>query len=332
MMRQLETLESPASLSKYSLEVAGIVENLFNGGLDIAQIGRVITSINDALIRRILRLAEEEIGKAPTPYAWVVFGSEGRLEQALITDQDNALVYLGDSEEAKIYFAKLAQKVIDYLLLAGFPPCPGGYMATNWCKSIAEWERLFELWIRKPEPQHLLESAIFFDLRAVHGALSTEPLEQLVVASGENQVFLAQLARASLEFKPPIGFFRRIRAENGEVDLKAGGVAPIVALARVYALEAKSRKRTTVERLEAAMEAGTVSQEGGEILIETYRFLLQLRLQAQLTTIRAGQIPDNKIRLQALTPGEKRHLKDAFLAIREMQEAASSRFRTDMLG
>ncbi len=332
MMRQLETMESTGMLSKYSLEIAGMVENLVSGGLDVTQIGRVIASINDILIRRLLRLAEEEIGRPPAPYAWIVFGSEGRMEQALLTDQDNALIYLESSESARQYFQRLAQKVIDNLVLAGFPPCPGGYMATNWCKPIGEWEQIFQRWIRKPEPQNLLETAIFFDFRHVYGALSVEPLEQLVTDSSNNHVFLAQLARAAIEFKPPLGFFRRIRVEDGQVDLKTGGIAPIVSLARVYALEAKSRARTTVERLEAAIEANTVSQQGGETLIETYRFLLQLRLQEQLKAIRAGQLPDNKIRLQSLSPVENRHLKEAFVVIREMQEAASSRFHTGMLG
>lgn len=332
VMRQLETMESTQTLSKYSLEIAGMVENLMSSGLDVTQIGRVIASINDVLIRRLLRLAEKEIGSPPAPYAWVVFGSEGRMEQALLTDQDNALVYLDSSESARQYFQRLAQKVIDDLMLAGFPPCPGGYMATNWCKSISEWEQIFQLWIRKPEPQNLLETAIFFDFRQVHGALSVEPLEKLVVESSNNHVFLAQLARAAIEFRPPLGFFKRIRAEDGQVDIKSGGVAPIVSLARVYALEAKSRTRTTVERLEAAIAANTVSQQGGETLIETYRFLLQLRLREQLKAIRAGRQPDNKIQLESLSPVEKRHLKEAFVVIREMQEAASSRFHTGMLG
>ncbi|GAB4426293.1 MAG: DUF294 nucleotidyltransferase-like domain-containing protein [Anaerolineae bacterium] len=332
MMRQLETMDSPDSISKHSLEIAGMVENLVSGGLDVTQIGRIIASINDVLIRRLLRLAEEEIGRPPAPYAWIVFGSEGRMEQALLTDQDNALVYLESSNSAHQYFQQLAQKVIDYLMLAGFPPCPGGYMATNWCKPIHEWEQTFQRWIRKPEPQNLLETAIFFDFRHVYGGLSVEPLEKLVTESSNDQIFLAQLARAAIEFKPPLGFFRRIRAEEGQVDLKSGGIAPIVSLARVYALEAKSRARTTVERLEAAIEANTVSEQGGETLIETYRFLLQLRLQEQLRAIRAGQLPDNKVRLQSLSPVENRHLKEAFVAIREMQEAAANRFHTGMLG
>jgi CBS domain-containing protein len=332
MMRHLQNLESPEALARYSLEIAGMVENLQKGGLDITQIGRVIASVNDALIRRLLRMAEDELGPPPMPYSWIVFGSEGRMEQALLTDQDNALVYQTDSPEAKAYFPKLAQCVVDNLIKAGFPPCPGGYMATNWCKSIDDWVALFKGWLKKPDPQALMETGIFFDLRGVHGDLSLEPLENIVAEAGSNGIFMAQLARATIEFKPPLGFFRRIRADGGYVDLKKGGVAPIVGLARLYALEGNVRAYSTVDRLDGAVEAGTLSQEGAENLIELYRFVLQLRLREQLEDIRAGELPDNRVKVTSLSALENKHLKDAFLAIREMQEAASQRYSTNLLG
>jgi CBS domain-containing protein len=324
-LRQLEQLDTTEILSRYALEVSGSVEMLFKGGLDVAQIGRVIASLNDALLRRLLREAEADLGPPPTPYAWLVFGSEGRMEQALLTDQDNALAYLEDTAETRQYFKSLTQRVINGLIEAGFPPCPGGYMATKWCYPRQEWEELFQGWVRNPNPQALLEIAIFFDFRAVHGELSLEPLERIIQEAGKNDIFLAHLTRAALEFRPPLSFFRRIRAEDGQVDLKAGGIAPVVSMARVYALQADVRSRSTFERLEAAQEAGVLSRGGAETLIETYRFLFQLRLRDQLAAVEASQPPDNKVQLEALSPMEKRHLKDAFLAIREMQEAISQR-------
>ncbi len=332
LMRHLENLSSLEELNYYGIEVAGAVDNLFNGGLDIGQIGRIVASLNDALLRRLIRLAEQDLGPPPTPYAWVVFGSEGRMEQALLTDQDNALVYLGASDQAQEYFDALAERVINNLIKAGFPPCPGGYMATNWCRPLGSWIELFENWVKRPDPQALLDSAIFFDFRAVYGALSLEPLEEIVVEAGGNNVFLARLARAAMSFRPPLGFFRRILAENGFVDLKSGGIAPIVNIARVYAIEARIRSRSTLERLETASEKGKLSRDGAETMSETYRFLLKLRLRNQLETIRQGELPDNRIRLQSLSPREHHHLKDAFLAIREMQESLSQRFQTDLLG
>ena len=332
-LRQLENLETHNLVRRYALEIAGTVEMLFRGGLDVAQIGRIIANLNDALIRRLLRLSEQALGPPPTPYAWLVFGSEGRMEQTLLTDQDNALVYLDDTPEARDYFKQLSQRVIDDLIRAGFPPCPGGYMATNWCRPLAEWEKLFNSWVQTPEPQALLEAAIFFDFRSVYGELSVEPLEGIIEGAGERGIFLSHLTGNALEFRPPLGFFRRIRTdETGQVDIKAGGIAPIVGLVRVYALEAGARARPTLERLEAAQTAGVLSQDGAETLNEMYRFLLQLRLRDQLTALENGQPPDNKVRLKNLSPVEKRHLKEAFTAIREIQESAAQRFRGGGLG
>jgi CBS domain-containing protein len=332
LARQLENLEDPAALASYRRDAASMVQRLFDGGLKVGQIGRVFASLNDALIRRLCRLAERELGPPPCPYAWLVFGSEGRMEQALLTDQDNALAYAEDSEESAAYFPALAKQVVDHLIAAGFPPCPGGCMATNWNRSLAGWQKIIEEWIQEPTPDNLMVSSIFFDFRAVAGTLDTEPLADLVASAAENDLFMAHLARVSLRFKPPLGLFQRIRTEEGKVDLKKRGIASVVAAARVYGLEAGNRQRPTRERLEAAMEAGVVSRDLGENLVETYRFLLQLRLREQLAALAEGRTPENHVRLTSLSSLETRHLKDAFGAIREMQGAVERRYKTNTLG
>jgi CBS domain-containing protein len=335
LLKQVEQLEKAEALARYSLEVAGMVEALFRGGLDVAQIGRIVASLNDALIKRLLRLAEREFGPPPTPYAWIVFGSEGRMEQALLTDQDNALIYLRDSPEARQYFAAFSQRVVGGLIKAGFPSCPGGYMATQWHKPLDEWLRLFKGWIETPRPQALLEATIFFDFRPVYGNLLLDSLDELLFEAGDWALFLAHLARAALEFRPPLGgFFKRIQDDKeGRVDFKLGGIAPIVSLARLYALEAHAgQARSTFERLKIAARSKSLSRTGADTLAETFRLLLRLRLREQLDTMKAGGVPDNKVYLSHLSPLEQRHLKEAFLAIREMQEATASNFRTNMLG
>ena len=332
LARRLDHLADPAALASYNRDAAAMVERLFHGGLMVGQIGRVFASLNDALVRRLCRLAEEELGPPPCAYAWLVFGSEGRMEQALLTDQDNALVYAEESEYSGAYFQALARQVVDNLVAAGFPPCPGGCMATNWNKSLAAWEATIGGWIQEPTPDNLMVSSIFFDFRAVAGRMDTQPLADLVAGAAASDLFMIHLARVSLRFKPPLGLFRRIRAVDGKVDLKKRGIASVVAAARVYGLEAGTRVRPTRERLEAAMEAGVVSRDLGRTLIETYRFLLQLRLREQLAAVAAGREPENDIRLGSLSSLETRHLKDAFGAIREMQGAVARRYQTDTLG
>jgi CBS domain-containing protein len=328
----VEKLERPADLAGYATELAGVIEALAWGGLEAAEIGRIVSHLNDAVVRRLLALAEADLGPPPCAYAWIVFGSEGRMEQALLTDQDNALVYADErGPEADGYFARLTQRVVDDLAGASFPLCRGGFMATNWRRPLSAWTALFHGWITRPEPRALLEAANFFDFRAVHGGLDLAPLEAVLAGSGREPLFLAHLARAALTWEPPLGLLRTIKETDGGVDLKRGGLIAIVGLARVYALEAGSTVRPTLERLAAAAAAGTLSADGAATLGEAFRFLLRVRLRAQLRKLRAGETPDNRVPLEDLSALERSHLKDTFVAIRQLQEATALRFATARL-
>lgn len=332
LFRQLETPEYRTVLEQYDLELIKIVETMFNSGLDVVQIGRVVASLNDALTKQLLKQAEDELGPPPTPYAWLVFGSEGRMEQIILTDQDNALVYQDDTPEAAAYFSQLTERVVRELIQAGFPPCPGGYMATEWCKPLSHWEQLFQQWIRTSTAQILFGTAIFFDFRAVHGQLSLKPLYDLLQQARNQKSFLAHLARVAGEFRPPLGFFKRVSTdEHGMVNLKLGGIAPIVGIARVYGLQAGIRSASTLDRFEAAVKANLVTTESAETLIEMFRFLLRTRLKDQLATCRRGERPDNKISWEAMMPLNRNHLKEAFGIISEHQDYLIQHFHTDIL-
>lgn len=204
-------------------------------------------------------------------------------------------------------------------------------MATRWRRPLAAWEALFRGWIETPEPRAIMEASNFFDFRRVHGGLDLEPLEAWLRRAGREKLFLAHLAKTALGFSPPLGLFRRIREQEGGVDLKKGGILPIVGLARLYALEAGSDARSTLDRLEAAAAAGTLSRDGASTLGEAFSFLLDLRLKDQLRARAAGEAPGNLARLEALSPLERRHLKDTFLALREIQEAVALRYAVERL-
>ncbi|MGH2745731.1 MAG: DUF294 nucleotidyltransferase-like domain-containing protein [Thermoleophilaceae bacterium] len=327
LLNRIEALPRLADAPRdYSRELASIAETLFSGGLGVTQIGSVLAAVSDALARRLLTLAERELGPPPCPYSWIVLGSEGRREQVLLSDQDNALVYLEEVNDARAYFQSLAELVVDGLIKAGYPRCPGDYMATSWCKPLAEWEALFGQWVEVPEPQALLEAQIFLDFRAVHGGLSLEPLAVILASGGRRALFLHNLARAVLRFRPPLGPLGRIRTADGWVDLKSGGIVPIVMLARLYAFAGRAAGRSTLERLEAAADAGTLSRAGAEILGESFRFLTRLRLQEQLRGLRRGEEPSNRVRVEALSPLERRRLLEALRAVRKQQDAAALRF------
>jgi CBS domain-containing protein len=214
----------------------------------------------------------------------------------------------------------------------GFPPCQGGFMATHWCLPRDEWARRFALWIAEPEPENLMRVANFFDWRSVHGSLDLEPLEDIVHRSRERNLFIGQLARASMRKRPPLGLLHRIVEDEGGVDLKSGALMPVSGLARLFALEAGVRSGSTLRRLRRAARSGVVSEDGAEVLSEAFRFAFALRLRHQLADRRAGRAISNHIDLDQLTAAERRHLKETFMAIDRMQKATEQRLDTGHLG
>ena len=328
----IDRLQDAPAISNYAARIAALAKTLADGGLGALQISQIVSGLNDALVKRLVQLSEQALGQAPTAYAWIVFGSEGRLEQTLLTDQDNGLIFAGATAEHHSYFGALAKRVVDGLIQAGFPPCPGGFMATNWCKPLAEWRELFNKWIRLPEPQALLDAAIFFDFRAVAGSLSLEPLEEIITSAQNEKRFLAHMLNGALAFQPPLGFFNRLRSENGKIDLKKGGIAPIVGLARVAALAAGSRERSTLERLRVAATASSViDRDSAEALAEIMPFLLRARLRAQLAACQNHQPLDNSILLTDISRVERRHLREYFIFVKQLQENLRAIWRLDAL-
>lgn len=316
----------------YAEEIATLVHTLFDSGLAAIHISKIVSSLNDALVNRLVALTVEKLGPVPTPFAWIVFGSEGRLEQTLLTDQDNGLIYQEDSDTARAYFADLAKQVVDALIEAGFPPCAGGFMATRWCKPLAAWRELFSEWIRLPKPQALLDAAIFFDFRSVAGTLALDTLEEIIGAAKAERRFLSHLARGALDFYPPLGFFNRLRTDNGKVDLKKSSIAPIVGLARVAALAAGSRERSTLARLYVARESGLVLSAGdATALAEIFPSLFEHRLRAQLAALAAKTAVDHSLRLKDLSVLERRHLKEAFVIIKQIQNGLRTSWQLDQL-
>ncbi len=330
VMKRVERLGDRNALPGYSTKVAEMAAVLFNGGLEPTVIGGFVARLNDTLLKRILRWAESELGPAPTPYAWLVFGSEGRMEQMVLTDQDNALVFGEDSPGAREYFAALSAKVIGDLQSAGFPRCPGGYMATKWNGPLDEWEERFRRWLDQPTPQALLEASIFFDFRSVHGHLDLAPLRAVVSRAKGARTFLSAMAKSALTFRVPGGLGLRLRSDSSKFDMKLKGISPIVFLARVYGLEAAARTSNTLDRLRASVDAGLIAKDTCENLSETYRFLLRVRLREQLRMISEGKAPSNMISLSDLSSMERSRLRDAFRAIEVWHEHAAYHYRTDL--
>jgi CBS domain-containing protein len=326
-------VSAPQDLSHYGNEIAALAGMLFESGLAPMNISRIISNLNDALVRRLVELAQIQLGPSPAAFAWIVFGSEGRLEQALLTDQDNALVYEAGNQASRDYFAELSRFVVGGLIQAGFPPCPGGFMATHWCKALEEWQQLFGGWLQLPEPEALLDAAIFFDFRAVAGTLSPEPLEEIMSTARNQKLFLGHLLDGAMKFYPPLGFFNLLRSENGGVDLKKGGIGPIVALARCASLAAGSRERSTLERLNVAGASGVMlTASSARDLSEIFPFFCRLRLRSQLAALKLNRKPSHSVALTELSTLERRHLREAFVIVKNIQEQLRIDWQLSRLG
>jgi CBS domain-containing protein len=197
--------------------------------------------------------------------------------------------------------------------------------------ALDDLQAVFTGWIRTPEPRAMLAAEEFLDFRTVHGDLSCAPLEDVLLEGGRRQTFLVQLARPAVGFRPPLGAFGRMHTHDRRIDLKLGGIAAIVLLARLHALAAGSSARSTLERLDAAARGRTLTPTGAEVLAEAFRLLMRLRLRAQLQSLAAGRAPDNTVCVDDLSPLERRRLKAALRALVPLQRATALRYRTDVM-
>ena len=315
------------------VELAGgippVLAELVDRDVSAADIGRITTALGDAVRRRVVALVEEEVGPPPTAYSWVVLGSAAREEEALAADQDHALVLEQEGHEE--WFARLAARVTDTLERCGWPRCPGDVMATNprWRLTVDQWRTTFAGWAREPDPEAVLDVAIFYDMRHLTGeARLTEGVRRAATASMSPRL-IGHLTAAALRMRPPLGFFRGFVLEkDGDhhetLDLKRG-IAAVVQLARLHALRAGSGALPTRGRLEAAVAAGVLDTQTAADLRDALELMSYRRLRHQAHQVRDGQRPDNRISPADLTDRQRRHLRDAFAIVRAAQHLAEHR-------
>ena len=303
-------------------------------GSNADHIGKSISAITMAFTIRLIEMAEQNLGPAPVPYAWLAAGSQARQEQLAHSDQDNALIICDTMKpEDDEWFLRLATFVSDGLANCGFIYCPGDIMATNnkWRQAQKKWQQCFDKWVDKPSPKALLNSSVFFDLSTIHGdANLLEKVRQHMLEKTKNStLFIAHLSSNALRSRPPLGFFRDfVLIQDGKhkatLDLKHNGIAPIVDLARIYALSEGVSAVNTIERLQQCSGTQSLTKASAENLIDAYEFLTSVRLQHQGKLLRKQQPVDNYIDPKQISKLEREHLKDAFKVIKSMQDYRQS--------
>jgi PAS domain S-box-containing protein len=312
-----------------------IIKALTDSGAHAVNINRVITAISDSVLERLMALALAELGPPPCSFAFVSLGSEGRSEQTLVTDQDNAIIYenvAADSDAAvHDYFLGLGKTVCTWLDQVGYAFCKGEVMAMNprWCRPLATWQDYFSQWISESSPENLMEVSIFFDLRCMYGDRAlTESLRTHILARTEKQkAFLYQMAQNTLLFKVPIDFFGKVAVESGGDHPHTFNIkhvmAQVVGFARIYAIYGALTSTNTLHRLDQLHHRKLIKKEVYEEVVEAYNFLMQLRLQHQVRRIDAGEPPDNHVDVRALSQMEKEMLEKVLGQINQLRKRIS---------
>lgn len=336
LVRDIQRADSHKQVAELAHKGPGLLAGMSRQSNRVTEVGRVAGMITDACTRQLLKLAEAELGPAPMAWTWLAFGSQARLEQGLISDQDNGLLLAEPPDaEAAEYFKRMADFVCDGLNQAGYVYCPGGVMAKGeWRLSFRDWRKTFAGWILEPVPKAVMHSSIFFDLRGVAGdlELASRLHQEVLDQARSSNIFRRFLAAESMRRRPPIGLFRRfVQEHDGEkthgLNLKQRGVIPIVDLARVRALEGAIPEVHTEERLRAAAAQGIMSEPDADDLIHALRFIGNVRLRHQVTLYERGEKPNHLVNPDALSGLHRRYLRSAFGIVQTAQEALANRYQ-----
>ncbi|HET9489908.1 MAG TPA: DUF294 nucleotidyltransferase-like domain-containing protein [Methylomirabilota bacterium] len=349
LVRAIQASTSFDDLATRVPDLTAVVRQLVDQGLSGYEIGRIVSEVNDQLIRRTLGFAEEGLrdegfAAPPVAFCWLALGSEGRREQTLRTDQDNGLVYedppAGMGNAAQRYFLAFAERAIEGLVRLGYPRCRGGSMASNprWCQPLSVWRGYFEDWARDTTPEHLMYASIYLDFRPVAGEarLARDLRDEVRARVTTWRSFPRYLAKIAVSHAPPLGLFGRFKCQrsNGRrgVNVKLGGMLLLNNALRAYAIELGLDETNTIERLEAAARVGRCFTEGETDEIRAaYETIFRLRLRHQLAQLDAGQEPDNFLDPYALGRADQRRLRDAFRAIHHLQGKVEDRYFTQIL-
>ncbi|MEQ9442381.1 MAG: DUF294 nucleotidyltransferase-like domain-containing protein [Cyclobacteriaceae bacterium] len=322
-----------------------VTSQLLDSGIKAEIVNQVVTTVSDTIAQKVIEGVIAEMGPPPAKFVFMVLGSEGRKEQTLKTDQDNAIIYEDKANEqrerVRAYFLAFAEKVSERLNYVGFSFCTGGFMAKNpkWTHSLSHWKRNYAQWINESFPETVMNAATFFDCRYLYG--DQQIMDELRLFLDDQlqkplNRFLYQMANNALQYEPPLTFFKNIRTftkDSQKVFNLKKAMTPLVDLVRVYALKHRIFKTNTGERLEALREKGIFSEKEYQELMQAYYYLMRMRLKKQATQIiHDGSAPDNYLEPKSLTNIEQVTLKEIFKTIEKFQLKIKVAFTHTLFG
>jgi CBS domain-containing protein len=331
---QIEQAGSVAELQAAAARIDALVAQLHGGGAGIERIASVVSELNTGLFSRLWSLLAPPGLIADS--CLVVMGSEGRREQILKTDQDNALLLRDGCELAGL--DGLALRFNAALGELGYPPCPGQIMLSNplWRQPLARFRQTLRDWIYGAEPEGPMRLAIFFDAAAVAGdaALLVEARTYLDTILTDNDAFLARFASAADQFSEHGGWWSRLIGSHPDeqpLDLKKLGTFPIVHGVRALALQYHVRAVGTVQRLRVLVEQQHIDAAMARELVDALHFLMALKLSHQLRQRERGEPASNLVRASELSTLERAPFKNSLAIIKRFRAFLRQHFRLDSL-
>jgi len=319
-----------ATLAKVAAAIDQRGSELFVAGMGAEQVCQWISALNDIISMRIIELIEDEFDLPAVPWCWLVFGSEGRLEQTFSTDQDNGIIFLPGEErtteslrEAFLPFAQAVNRGLD---TCGFTLCKGNVMAGNrsWCLSLAEWQDRFSTWMQVPEPEAIMNSTIFFDFRPLYGSyeLADRLRTWLLPQPANYERFLRALAVEALIAAPSLGWANNFVYDGGKqyphtMDLKLHGSRPFVDAARTWSLAHGVWATNTGDRLRAVARAQNQRPEKTAGEVEAFYLVQRFRMQQQIIAKTPAEA--NRLDPSSLNALNRLMLKEAFKQAKNIQ-------------
>jgi CBS domain-containing protein len=330
LRRAIDQAATVADLAALSADLSEMIVALHDARVAAEHIAAVTSVVLDALTRRLIGLARA--GTSPAvPFTWFALGSLARREAVPSSDVDSALSWPDDADEAEArrYVSMVAGSVESGLRACGRQPDAHGATASNplFARSVAAWRAAARQLSEDPtREQAVIGVSVIVDSRPVWAP--DGPGDALWAARAQPNL-LRLLARLALSFRPPTGFLRDFVVEHsgerkGQLDIKHGGLIPIVDLARWAGMSAGVASASTAERLRAAEAAGTLERSQARALAEAFDFIFTLRLDHQVEQLRRGEAPDDFIDPTTLNPLARSYLRSAFRAIASVQSGLAS--------
>tara|TARA_R110001583_G_C5646425_1_gene408321 strand:+ start:252 stop:2171 length:1920 start_codon:yes stop_codon:yes gene_type:complete len=337
LMKEIKRAKDVHTLKYIREKASNLLKSYIEQKIPIVFVSNIISEITDAITIKAIELSLNEMdSKPPAKFGWLALGSQGRKEQLLITDQDNALVFENVSKEdyakTKTYFLLLSKKITHKLNVVGFEYCPAEMMASNpkWCLSLNEWNSQFNTWITKPSEKAIMMCTIFFDYNLIYGdnELVNKMSEFIFKSINSFEIFLNFLGRNSLINPPPLGFFRQFLVENDgnhkdQFDIKSRALMPLIDAARLISLSHNFKEENnTIARFKKIAEMEPQNKDLYLSCLDAFKILLRFRTEQGIKHNDSGRF----IALDNLSKSEKLKLKSCFKPIKDIQDLLNIRY------